>query len=819
MTDDPSKPPGEIGARSRPGVRDVDVGAAHRFSRDRRTPRATNRTWAAFIGVNDYDDQFPSLEFCADDARELASVFSELSTASGDQDGPLIRLLIDSDGDRLLRPTRANIIRAVEDITNRAKADDRLVFGFFGHGMEYQGQSYLVPLDAIDGRPEDTAISLSWIARTLSLCKARFKLLLVDACHSGTLRGRDGTNAMSEQFRNSLQAFGASEGWAVFASSKQNERSYDDPDLGHGVFSYHLIQGLRGAATDRTSGQITLGSLADYVTTSVVDWSYKNGRRQTPELHSQIAGTLTLADPPVDETVWIAIMGTKGGAGKSTIATAMAEIIASAGHDVLLIDADMESAGLTKYLEGRAQQQPFIRTVLDAAYHKAGDSSGHDLPWRTWDVTPGYLREERFGDIMLVPARRKIDGRDAWLPLARIQPDETRNAMVLDILNELYEGLRSSGTAIDCVIVDAGAENNPLVSAAFRKASYGYLVSSPNPEFRFEIPRLEGMHRLRYPAHRFDGMNIIVNRATAESVSLWEGQQGAYFVQEDAAVQRTSALGKDYDFHGVGLNRFYRQILRIMNETFRKNDHQSRLLPSEIDVWITPFIRALQGTPARILRKWQFRFLLPAFCAALIVGVTLIAAGAMIFGRTSDDVSGVETAEPVEIADQGQQTAAIADVVRDADRAHFTFDGRRVVLKGNIPDDEMKRMETTLKQFPLYQVAVVRASLRHAERVQAALEQQSRWRFFALGDAMVGMALIVAALFVGTQLRRRKSMLHSIAGLETKGSEELRRFAEKLLLAPINKPDLVWLRNQFRMNSPSSVESWFIEGGERAARL
>ncbi len=777
--------------------------------------------WATFVGVNQYEDRYSTLPFCANDANEIAQVFTEISAASTDGGRPHIRLLTDSQEDRRLRPTKANILRAVEDMTKVAGPDDRLVFGFFGHGEVSGGRSYLLPMDALAGKADGTALAIDWLAETLSSCRARFKLVLLDACHSGALHGRDGAKTMSDAFLESLRKLGSSEGWAVFASSKLNECSYDDPALQHGVFSYFLIQGLRGEARSRKDEPITLGPLADYVTSKVLDWSYRNGRNQTPELHSQVAGTFSIVAPQPDKTIWLSVMGTKGGAGKSTIVTAMAELIASTGKNVLLIDADMEATGLTKYLEGRAQQQPYVRTVMDVAYQKAGDTSMLEVPWGAWDVTPRYLRKDRFGKINLAVARRKNDGRDAWLPLARIQPDERRNSAALEILEDLYREIRASDVPVDCVIVDAGAENNPLVSAAVARSRYSYLVSSPNPEFRFEIQRLEGMHRSRYPTHTFEGMNVVVNRATPESADLWKNQQNVYFVQEDPIVQRTSALGRDYDFEGVGLNRFFRDVLRVLNDTFRKSDDASQYLPDESDVWIAPFLRELPGTPQRILRHWYYRFAIPALLTVLFLGTLLVGLGVLLFARTARDVSAVETTEPMAVANGIDNQALLesgAALAADL-KGKLYVEAGRITLRGEIPEEVMRKLQISAGVFPEYQVALVRASLKHAENVKVAIERQNMKRTYGIASGLLGLAAIVGGTFALLVMRRRKSLLRNVVKLEAADPAELKQFAEQLLLAQHGKSHLVWLRSQLRANAPQAVQPWFVEGEEHVARL
>ena len=61
-----------------------------------------------------------------------------------------------------------------------------------------------------------------------------------------------------------------------------DELAYEVPEKGHGVFSYYLLEGMRGGATDN-NGEITVTGLADYTQKKVTAWAQEQkGIRQTP---------------------------------------------------------------------------------------------------------------------------------------------------------------------------------------------------------------------------------------------------------------------------------------------------------------------------------------------------------------------------------------------------------------------------------------------------------------------------------------------------------------------------------------------------------
>jgi uncharacterized caspase-like protein len=238
--------------------------------------------WAVFVGINDYDDPaWGPLPYCENDVIDLAKLLTD--PARGGYPASNVRVLTQSSKDRYLKPARANIIAAVSHLVEVAGADDSILFGFFGHGWEEDGVSYIIPSDGWKSHLQQTAIELKWILDTLQGSRARFKILIFDACHVGTLRGRSGAGRMSEEFARML--FTESEGWAVLSACKANEESHDLDEQKHGVFTYYLLEGLKGPADADNDGLITVPEASRYASLRVKRWAFNNGRQQSPTLH------------------------------------------------------------------------------------------------------------------------------------------------------------------------------------------------------------------------------------------------------------------------------------------------------------------------------------------------------------------------------------------------------------------------------------------------------------------------------------------------------------------------------------------------------
>jgi len=78
-------------------------------------------------------------------------------------------------------------------------------------------------------------------------------LVFIDACQSG---GVD-----SDRLVRSLMETNA----FVFTSSRGNELSQERSEFGHGVFTYSVMQGMKGVADAIAQGNVTVLSLSGFV--------------------------------------------------------------------------------------------------------------------------------------------------------------------------------------------------------------------------------------------------------------------------------------------------------------------------------------------------------------------------------------------------------------------------------------------------------------------------------------------------------------------------------------------------------------------------
>ena len=181
---------------------------------------------------------------------------------------------------------RSEILAACLEVRGVAKKpSDLLVCAFSSHGFNEKRQAFVMPGDGVKDLLSDTAISLDSIETSLETSKAGPKLLLVDACQeriSAKAMANAGV-AMSPAFQDALKR---PTGQAKLASCSPGEFSYEHASLGgvgHGIFTHSFLEALRGGAKVDAQNFVCLGSVADYVSSSVTDWTKEAKRKpQTP---------------------------------------------------------------------------------------------------------------------------------------------------------------------------------------------------------------------------------------------------------------------------------------------------------------------------------------------------------------------------------------------------------------------------------------------------------------------------------------------------------------------------------------------------------
>jgi tetratricopeptide (TPR) repeat protein len=241
-----------------------------------KMPVDVPRGYAVVIGISSYKNlpQDSWLPFAKKDAENLFATLIDKNGGNFEYENVI--KLIDSSA------TRDNIRNTLENwLVNNAKPTDRVVVFFVGHGVvDASGRGYLATYDIDPGHLAETAFPMDELGQVLSKrVQARWKVLLLDACHSGKVTIDSNFAKVNESMR------GLPQGFLTLVSSRAAERSYEDRELagGNGIFTYFLTQGWKGEAdVDPEDGIVTADELISYVKREVHRYVRDKGEQQTP---------------------------------------------------------------------------------------------------------------------------------------------------------------------------------------------------------------------------------------------------------------------------------------------------------------------------------------------------------------------------------------------------------------------------------------------------------------------------------------------------------------------------------------------------------
>lgn len=239
--------------------------------------------YAIIIGVSDYEEpDLRDLPFVQMDVEAVRRVIESFA-------GPEVRI-VDLHGAQLsanLKPTKANIIGALEKAAREATADDVLIFYFGGHGHAADETVYLVPQDGQLDRIAASMVPAATVRQHLASSSARHKIVLLDSCHSGAAASNGKFQPVdAEKVARSLEpAANRDQTVYTMTSCSADEESYTlllDPSK-PSVFTYWLEHALRGNANTNLDDVLDGQEVFSFVQTQVTR-SSSHFKQQTPKL-------------------------------------------------------------------------------------------------------------------------------------------------------------------------------------------------------------------------------------------------------------------------------------------------------------------------------------------------------------------------------------------------------------------------------------------------------------------------------------------------------------------------------------------------------
>jgi hypothetical protein len=207
------------------------------------------------IGINEYSNAELNLDYAKPDAEAISRMFE------GSTRGPFAKVRVHRIYDA--SATRSAILARLKKLTD-SRPQDAVVIYFAGHGNVVGADWYLLPYETTNFRDQEIrrkGISSSLLMEIIQRMGAQSVFLLIDSCKSGTTVSTFGRFGVKKTLRNLARRLGVH----VLAATEQQQNAIELPALGHGLFTYVLLEGARGAADGGRDGGIEVSELIGYV--------------------------------------------------------------------------------------------------------------------------------------------------------------------------------------------------------------------------------------------------------------------------------------------------------------------------------------------------------------------------------------------------------------------------------------------------------------------------------------------------------------------------------------------------------------------------
>jgi uncharacterized caspase-like protein len=373
--------PGRLKANLMPALRNVVLIAAAALALALTTPSHARRL-ALVIGNDGYQN-VQTLRNARADARAVAV---ELKATGFD-----VTLKEDV--------TQKAMQAALRDFTARVAGGDDVVFYFSGHGVQFEGTNYLLPVDInpdSEARVADDAVPLNRVLEDLTKRNTRFSLAIIDACRTNPFK--EAGRAIGER---GLAPVAPATGQMIMYSAGTGQAALDvlgaSDKNPNGVFTRVLIQEMRKTG-------VPAGDMLKDVQGDVVQLADGIGKKQVPALYDQSLGKFyfrpgeaeaAAAGAPaaaihvptaaeLDESYWQGIKG-------STDANDFSAYISSFPKGMHVAEAQMMQHRLAKSAAPKAIPVSSAAPAATAAPAGKLTAGGPYPGWGTSTLLPGVV--------------------------------------------------------------------------------------------------------------------------------------------------------------------------------------------------------------------------------------------------------------------------------------------------------------------------------------------------------------------------------------------------------------------------------------------
>lgn len=239
---------------------------------------------ALLVGIDRYSgSKFKTLEYVADDVLGMQRVLSTYNSQYSCQ-------LLDGDA------SYKDIRRGFKELIEKSADDAVLIFYFAGHAAIASGGVYFITKD--NEEEIEDGLNFQYLAEIVRNSKRSNQsiIMLLDCCHAGSLSPTP--DAILSKIGEVLHSVSVS----IIAATESHSKAYEDDGYKHGIFTYWLIKGLEGRASNE-KGEVTESTLYEYVAQEINNL----GKQKVVHKSISIGGSPVLSSghPPQQKTTKI----------------------------------------------------------------------------------------------------------------------------------------------------------------------------------------------------------------------------------------------------------------------------------------------------------------------------------------------------------------------------------------------------------------------------------------------------------------------------------------------------------------------------------
>lgn len=215
--------------------------------------------YAFLIGVSIFSaKEIRPVRFATADAEDLGEAFKKLG----------FEVTVVADGNATRTALKSKLQKAIDGLL----PDDTFSLFIASHGYSEGGQNYVYCYDTQPHDLKKTSLALQWVYDLLRKSRCKHCMMFLDACETGVEIDDGMRSHVGELSEEELRRLAEEAVYCVgFASCRNHQKSYSSIRLGHGVWTFCLIEALSGTAKEALEGKryITAAKLQKYLSQEV----------------------------------------------------------------------------------------------------------------------------------------------------------------------------------------------------------------------------------------------------------------------------------------------------------------------------------------------------------------------------------------------------------------------------------------------------------------------------------------------------------------------------------------------------------------------